>query len=176
MFVYFSLGNSNDHKNSWYYINIYAWLPSILLLAIPFIYAKAIDNKFQYVQTVLGIQYAIMLFLILLCFWIILKLTKTDYHEMSVRQFMSLDYMFNLSLKVFMVAACSWTIGFFSILLANKRMNILNTFLECVDYGSGIGIFFVLIYWRPRVKKLLANRRVLGISMPSHWATLEQVE
>ena len=55
-------------------------------------------------------------------------------------------------------------------------MNFLNTLLECVDCASGIGIFFVLICWRPRVKKLLANRTVFGIVMPSNWATLEQVE
>ena len=74
-----------------------------------------------------------------------------------------------------MISGSSWILGNLSLFVP-ENMKIFALFLDCLDCGSGIAIFFVLIYWRPRIKKLLANKSMFGIVMPSDWATLEQNE
>lgn len=40
----------------------------------------------------------------------------------------------------------------------------------------GVLIFFVLVVWRRRIKKELANKEILCYTCPSHWANVEDDE
>lgn len=82
---------------------------------------------------------------------------------------------FNLAFKIFMIAGTSWILGKLSLFVP-ENMKFIRLFLDCLDCGSGIAIFIVLIYCRPRVKKLLANRIMFRFLMPNDWSTLEQIE
>lgn len=72
-----------------------------------------------------------------------------------------------------MFSGSSWILGKLSLFLP-QNMRYFSLLLECLDCCSGIAIFYVLICSRPRIKKLLANRRILGIFMPSDWSRLSQ--
>uniref|UniRef100_A0A2M4A0Q9 Putative g protein-coupled receptor n=2 Tax=Anopheles triannulatus TaxID=58253 RepID=A0A2M4A0Q9_9DIPT len=175
-------------ERSWYILNhIYAFTIALTLSAMVYIYHSRYPTFGEvscwfrtereqsfFVYLPLSVMLSINIFLFV---WTSIHL-HTSGDDMSPDRKKALRYKCMLYLKLFLLSGLLWIFEILSFHIGEgiAPQSWFWIMVDSVNCLHGVLIFFVLIVWRQRIKRELANRWICCFRGPAHWAQLKDDE
>ncbi|KAG5672696.1 hypothetical protein PVAND_002805 [Polypedilum vanderplanki] len=172
-------------ESRWYILNhVYAWTFAITMTTIvaykhvlkPSLGVTSCwfhQNHDQWILVYLPIS--IMLSInVVLSVWSSIHLNNPNYTLDTIRVLRKKCILY---LKLFLLGGFTWIFEVLSYTFNDHSPSawvwIIIDSLNCLH---GVLVFCVLILWRQRIRKELANQKILGFTCPSHWADINNDE
>ncbi|XP_052890238.1 probable G-protein coupled receptor Mth-like 11 [Anopheles moucheti] len=175
-------------ERSWYVLNhIYAVTVAVTLTTMVYIYHSRYPTlgeiscwfrtereQSYFVYLPLSVMLSINIFLFV---WTSIHL-HTSGDDLSPDRKKSLRYKCMLYLKLFLLSGLIWVFEILSFHMSEGLVpqSWFWIIVDAVNCLHGVLIFFVLIVWRQRIKRELANRWVICFRAPARWAELKDDE
>ncbi|XP_040155822.1 probable G-protein coupled receptor Mth-like 11 [Anopheles arabiensis] len=175
-------------ERSWYILNhIYAITVAVTLTTMVYIYHSRYPTlgeiscwfrtereQSYFVYLPLSVMLSINIFLFV---WTSLHLHASG-DDLSPDRKKSLRYKCMLYLKLFLLSGLIWVFEILSFHMSEGLVpqSWFWIIVDAVNCLHGVLIFFVLIVWRQRIKRELANRWVFCFRAPARWAELKDDE
>uniref|UniRef100_A0A182YG13 G-protein coupled receptors family 2 profile 2 domain-containing protein n=2 Tax=Anopheles stephensi TaxID=30069 RepID=A0A182YG13_ANOST len=175
-------------ERSWYILNhIYATTVAVTLTTMVYIYHSRYPTlgevscwfrtereQSYFVYLPLSVMLSINIFLFV---WTSLYLHASG-DDISQDRKKSLRYKCMLYLKLFLLSGLIWVFEILSFHMSEGLVpqSWFWIIVDAVNCLHGVLIFFVLIVWRQRIKRELANRRLFCFRAPARWAELKDDE
>uniref|UniRef100_A0A182JL93 G-protein coupled receptors family 2 profile 2 domain-containing protein n=1 Tax=Anopheles atroparvus TaxID=41427 RepID=A0A182JL93_ANOAO len=175
-------------ERSWYILNhIYAITVAVTLTTMVYIYHSRYPTlgemscwfrtereQSYFVYLPLSVMLSINIFLFV---WTSLHLHAIG-DDISPDRKKSLRYKCMLYLKLFLLSGLIWIFEILSFHMSEGLVpqSWFWIVVDAVNCLHGVLIFFVLIVWRQRIKRELANRRLFCLHAPARWAQLQDDE
>ncbi|XP_058061543.1 probable G-protein coupled receptor Mth-like 11 [Anopheles bellator] len=175
-------------ERSWYILNhIYAVTVALTLTAMVYIYHsryatfgehscwfRTEREQSYFVYLPLSVMLSINIFLFV---WTSFHLHSSG-DDISPDRKKALRYKCMLYLKLFLLSGLIWIFEILSFHMGEGLVpqSWFWIVVDAVNCLHGVLIFFVLIVWRQRIKRELANRRVFCFRAPARWAELKDDE
>ncbi|XP_052869682.1 probable G-protein coupled receptor Mth-like 11 [Anopheles cruzii] len=175
-------------ERSWYILNhIYAVTVALTLTAMVYIYHSRYPTfgehscwfrtereQSYFVYLPLSVMLSINIFLFV---WTSIHLHSSG-DDISPDRKKALRYKCMLYLKLFLLSGLIWIFEILSFHMGEGLVpqSWFWIVVDAVNCLHGVLIFFVLIVWRQRIKRELANRRVFCFRAPARWAELKDDE
>uniref|UniRef100_A0A182NDY1 G-protein coupled receptors family 2 profile 2 domain-containing protein n=1 Tax=Anopheles dirus TaxID=7168 RepID=A0A182NDY1_9DIPT len=175
-------------ERSWYVLNhIYAITVAVTLTTMVYIYHSRYPTlgeiscwfrtereQSYFVYLPLSVMLSINIFLFV---WTSLHLHASG-DDISPDRKKSLRYKCMLYLKLFLLSGLIWVFEILSFHMSEGLVpqSWFWIIVDAINCLHGVLIFFVLIVWRHRIKRELANRRLFFFRAPARWAELKDDE
>uniref|UniRef100_A0A182JSW5 G-protein coupled receptors family 2 profile 2 domain-containing protein n=1 Tax=Anopheles christyi TaxID=43041 RepID=A0A182JSW5_9DIPT len=175
-------------ERSWYILNhIYAITVAVTLTTMVYIYHSRYPTlgeiscwfrtereQSYFVYLPLSVMLSINIFLFV---WTSLHLHASG-DDLSPDRKKSLRYKCMLYLKLFLLSGLIWVFEILSFHMSEGLVpqSWFWIIVDAVNCLHGVLIFFVLIVWRQRIKRELANRWLFCFRAPARWAELKDDE
>uniref|UniRef100_A0A182VWZ4 G-protein coupled receptors family 2 profile 2 domain-containing protein n=1 Tax=Anopheles minimus TaxID=112268 RepID=A0A182VWZ4_9DIPT len=175
-------------ERSWYVLNhIYASTVAVTLTTMVYIYHSRYPTlgeiscwfrtereQSYFVYLPLSVMLSINIFLFV---WTSVHLHVSG-DVISADRKKSLRYKCMLYLKLFLLSGLIWVFEILSFHMSEGLVpqSWFWIIVDAVNCLHGVLIFFVLIVWRQRIKRELANRWVFCFRAPARWAELKDDE
>uniref|UniRef100_A0A182Q2Y8 G-protein coupled receptors family 2 profile 2 domain-containing protein n=1 Tax=Anopheles farauti TaxID=69004 RepID=A0A182Q2Y8_9DIPT len=175
-------------ERSWYVLNhIYAITVAVTLTTMVYIYHSRYPTlgeiscwfrtereQSYFVYLPLSVMLTVNIFLFV---WTSLHLHASG-DDISPDRKKALRYKCMLYLKLFLLSGLIWVFEILSFHMSEGLVpqSWFWIIVDAVNCLHGVLIFFVLIVWRQRIKRELANRRLFCFRAPARWAELKDDE
>ncbi|CAO1435791.1 unnamed protein product [Diamesa serratosioi] len=174
-------------ERNWYFANhVYAWtMPTVMTIILLFHHSDdpvvgitscwfhRERDQILLVYTPISVMISIN---VVLCVWTSFILVRSG-GDITPDRRKSLKYKWMLYFKLFLLGGCTWIFEVLSYTFRHHQPSKwLWTIVDCVNCLHGVLIFLVLIVFRKRIKKELANKKVLWFKVPNEWADTQDDE
>lgn len=77
-------------------------------------------------------------------------------------------------MKLFALGGVTWIFEVLSYTFKEHGLSAWFWFIiDAINCLHGVLVFLILIVWRQRIRKELAGKKILGITLPSKWANVD---